>query len=77
MVLDDLTEIIKKIAPNSKTDNLSGSSRLKEDLGLDSLSSLMMAMQIEEKYKFKFEKMAMFTTVQEVIDYLASIGIKD
>lgn len=77
MIIDELKTIIKAVSPNSDISNVSGDTKLKEDLGLDSLSTLMMAMQIETKYNFKFENLTGFKTVQEVLDYLASVGIKD
>lgn len=77
MIIDELKTIIKAVSPNSDISNVSGDTKLKEDLGLDSLSTLMMAMQIESKYNFKFENLTGFKTVQEVLDYLASVGIKD
>ena len=77
MIVDELKLLIKQVSPNSDVSNIKPETRLKEDLGLDSLSTLMLAMQIETKFNFKFEQLSGFKTVKEVLDYLASVGITD
>ncbi len=48
------------------------SSRIKEDLGADSLNILQLLMKIEDDYGIVIpdEKLAAFETVQDVITYL-------
>ena len=49
-------------------------SRIKEDLGADSLNILQLLMKIEDDYGIVIpdEKLAKFETVQDVIEYLDS-----
>ena len=45
-------------------------SQLTSDLGLDSLTTLLLSLAIENKFNFKFEGMVKFNTVGEVIDHI-------
>lgn len=47
-------------------------SRIKEDLGADSLNILQLLMKIEDEYGIVIpdEKLAHFETVKDVVDYL-------
>lgn len=49
------------------------SSSLKEDLGLDSISTLYLVLEIEREFGIKFENQVLtsFVTVGEVEDYIA------
>lgn len=51
-------------------------SRIKDDLGADSLDILQLLMKIEDEYGIMIpdEKLAGFVTVQDVVDFLDSIG---
>ena len=44
--------------------------KLVEDLDFDSLSMMMMSLEIEEAFGFRFEEMVKFETVGEVCSYL-------
>lgn len=77
MIIDDLKQILKKVAPKVNAENMTEDSRLLEDLRLDSLSVLMMSMEVEEFYGIKLEEFVPFKTVKDVIEYLKKIGIKD
>ena len=52
------------------------SSRIKEDLGADSLDVLQMLMTIEEDYGIVIpdEKLRTFKTVQDIVDYCEEGG---
>lgn len=47
-------------------------SRFKEDLGADSIDTLQLLMTIEEDYGIVIpdEKLTLFVTVQDIVDYL-------
>lgn len=50
-------------------------SKIKDDLGADSLDILQLLMKIEDEYGIMIpdEKLAGFVTVQDVVDFLDSI----
>lgn len=77
MIIDDLKQILKKVAPKVDAEKMTEDTRLLEDLRLDSLSVLMMSMEVEEFYGIKLEEFVPFKTVKDVIEYLKKIGIKD
>lgn len=70
--LDQLKEIISNIAPDTDVTNTNTTrdSKLVEDLGFDSLSMMMLAMEIENTYNFQFDEVTDFITVGDVIDYI-------
>lgn len=70
MMLEDLKEILKRIDPEINTDNIDENTDLSLDLGLDSLSMLMLAYEIEEEYGFFFEQTERFKTVGDVCKYI-------
>jgi acyl carrier protein len=49
------------------------SSRLREDLGADSVDAVMLVMALEREFKGKisFEEAARLSTVEEVVDYVS------
>lgn len=71
-ILDELKAIFKQISPKMDTDAITPDTRLVEDLGLDSLSILLMSFAIEKRFEFKFDSVQRFATVDEVIEYIAS-----
>ena len=71
-ILDELKTIFKQITPKIDTDAITSGTRLVEDLGLDSLTILLMSFAIEKKFEFKFDSVQKFVTVGEVIEYITS-----
>ena len=53
-------------------ENINADTRLKEDLGFDSLAMMMMAMELEEAFCFKFAECVKFENVGDVCAYLES-----
>ena len=72
-MLDKLKEILKKVLPNADTSNITAETNLVEDLGFDSLAIMMMSMEIEDEFNFRFTEFVKFETVGDVIDYLESM----
>ena len=70
-ILDELKAIFKQITPKVDTDTITPATRLTEDLGLDSLTILLMSFAIEKKFAFSFDGVQKFATVGEVIEYIA------
>ena len=71
-MLDKLKEILGKVLPDVDMSKVSESTNLVEDLGFDSLAMMMMAMELEEAFDFKFTEFVKFETVGDVCGYLES-----
>lgn len=69
-ILDGLKAIFKQIKPNLDSDTVTEQTRLIEDLGLDSLTILLLSFAIEKKFEFKFDGAPKFASVGEVMDYI-------
>ena len=69
-IFQELKVIVKMIKPNLDAETLTGQTRLIEDLGLDSLTILLLSFAIEKKFEFKFEGTPRFASIDEVIDYI-------
>ena len=71
-IFNELKEILKLIKPSADFSNINEDSQLVRDVGLDSLTILLLSLAIENKFGFKFEGNPKFTTVGEVIDYVSA-----
>lgn len=71
-IFDELKEILKLIKPSADFSSINMDSQLVRDVGLDSLTILLLSLAIENKFQFKFEGTPKFNTVGEVIDYVGS-----
>lgn len=71
-MLDKLKEILGKVLPDVDMSTVSESTELKEDLGFDSLAMMMMSMELEDAFNFKFTEFVKFETVGDVCGYLES-----
>lgn len=71
-IFDELKEILKLIKPSIDMSNVNDESQLVRDVGLDSLTILLLSLAVENKFGFKFDGNPKFTTVGEVIDYISS-----
>ena len=69
-IFTELKAIIKLVKPNVDTEALTQQTRLIEDLGLDSLTILLLSFAIEKKFEFKFDGAPKFASVGEVMDYI-------
>jgi len=69
-IFDELKEILKIIKPSADFTNINDDSQLVRDVGLDSLTILLLSLAIENKFGFKFDGNPKFATVGEVIDYI-------
>ena len=67
-ILEGLKEVLKMIRPTADLDGVTPDSRLLEDLGLDSLTMLLLSLGIENKFNMRFDGNANLTTVADVID---------
>ena len=71
-MLDKLKEILGKVLPDTDMNTVTENTRLIDDLGFDSLAIMMMSMEIEDAFNFKFKEFVKFETVGDVCDYLES-----
>ena len=71
-MLEKLKTILGKVLPDMDVSEVTHDTRLVEDLGFDSLAMMMMAMEIEDAFGFKFSEFVKFETVGDVCGYLES-----
>jgi acyl carrier protein len=71
-IFEGLKEILKQIKPSMDLSSVNEDSQLVRDVGLDSLTILLLSLAVENKFGFKFEGTPKFETVGEVIDYVGS-----
>lgn len=67
-IMDGLKEVIVTIRPNVDTTSITAESLLLEDIGLDSLTMLLMSLAIENKFGIRFDGPVQLKKVQDVID---------
>ena len=71
-IFDEMKEIMKVIKPSADFTNINEDSQLVRDVGLDSLTIMLLSLAIENKFVFKFDGNPKFTTVGEVIDFISA-----
>ena len=69
-MLQKLKDILAKVTPDIDMDAVTNDTRLIEDLEFDSLALMMMSMEIEDAFGFKFTEFVRFETVGDVCKYL-------
>jgi len=69
-IMAGLKEILALIKPSFNADTITKETRLIEDIGLDSLTMMLMSLAIENKFAFHFSGQIQFTTVGEVISFM-------
>lgn len=69
-MLEQLKEILGKVLRDVDMSQVTEETRLVQDLGFDSLAMMMMAMEIEDVYGFRFTELVQFETVGDVCGYL-------
>lgn len=69
-IFESLKDIVWQIRPSIDLTKIKEDSQLVRDLGLDSLTILLLSLAVENKYGFKFEGSPRFETVNEVTDYI-------
>lgn len=69
-ILEDLKEILQLIKPSLDLSTVNEDTQLISDIGLNSLTIMLLSLAIENKFKIKFEGALKFNTVGDVIDYI-------
>ncbi len=75
-ILNELKEILILIKPSMDLSAVTEESQLVRDVGLDSLTILLLSLAVENKFGFKFEGTPKFETVGGVIDYISLHAMK-
>ena len=75
-MLDKLKNILSKVLPDVDMSTVTEETRLIEDLGFDSLALMMMSMELEDAFGFKFTEFVKFETVGDVCEYLEERVVK-
>ena len=68
--LEKLKKLISETMPEIDVEPITQSASLQNDLGLDSLSVMMISIVVEEHFGFEFEGDINFETVGEICDYI-------
>ena len=74
-MLEKLKVILAKVDQNIKMDTVTEETKLFDDLGLDSLSIMLFAMEIEAAFNYRFTEPVKFVTVGDVCKYLTDNGV--
>ncbi|MBR2226562.1 MAG: acyl carrier protein [Bacteroidales bacterium] len=53
-VLDGLKEVLTVLRPNTDLSNVNSSTELVRELGIDSLTMMLLSLAVEEKFKMRF-----------------------
>ncbi len=75
-VFEDLKEILTGVKPKLDQSTITFESRLVNDLGIDSLSMLLLSLAAENKFHVQFASDKMFETVGDVCDYIVKANEK-
>ena len=71
-MLERLKNVLERVVPDVDISKVNENTTLIDDLGFDSLAIMMMSMEIEDAFKFKFKEFVKFETVGDVCNYLES-----
>ncbi len=71
-IFEKLKEILLLIKPSMDFSSVNEDSQLVRDVGLDSLTIMLLSLGVEKEFGFQFEGSPKFNTVGEVIDYIGS-----
>ena len=71
-IMAGLKEVLAMVKPKLDQSAITEDASVVRDLGIDSLSMLLMSLGIETKFGFQFASQKPFETVGEVIDYIES-----
>ena len=71
-MLEKLKELLGKVLPDVDMTKVTEATKLVEELGFDSLALMMLSMEIEDAFGFRFSEFVRFETVGDVCGYLES-----
>ncbi len=70
MMNSKLKELFLSVCPNIDVEKVNDETRLYEDLGIDSLSMLMLVLGLEENFGLKVDTNMKFKTIGDVLNYV-------
>lgn len=70
MIFEKLLEIFENVIPEVPAEEITLASSLEEDLGLNSLTTMLLAVSIEDEFGITFEDAATLETVDDVCRYI-------
>ena len=71
-MLEQLKDVIARVLPDTDISGVTKDTRLIDDLGFDSLALMMMSMEIEDAFDFRFNEFVQFETIGDACSYLES-----
>ncbi len=77
MIYGKLIEIFKRIKPSVDENKITMDSRLVEDLAIDSLTMMLLAISVEDEFQMQFEANPNFTSVRDLCNYVAKATGKE
>lgn len=75
-MLERLKNVLGRVVPGVDLAAVNEQTRLIEDLGFDSLAMMMMSMEVEDNFGFKFTEFVKFVTVGDVCEYVEKKATK-
>lgn len=72
--LERLKKIFVKIMPQTDVANITLDTLITNDLGVDSLHMVMLAIALEDEFKIRLNPSDRFTTVGDVITFIDDLG---
>ncbi len=70
-MLENLKKIISRVLPKIDISTVTEDTKLFEDLNFDSLTIMMMSMEIEDEFGFRFTEFVKFETVGDACAYIS------
>lgn len=70
-ILEQLKQVLIILKPKTDLSAVSMNSRLVTDLGVDSLSQMLLAMAIEDKFGITIDSAVNFQKVSDVVNYVS------
>ncbi len=71
MIYEKLIEIFGNVIPEVDSEEITRESNLMEDLGLNSLTMMLLAVSIEDEFDIQFEGADNLETVQDVVNFIS------
>jgi acyl carrier protein len=73
-MLEKLKELLGKVLPDVDMTQVTEQTKLASELGFDSLALMMLSMEIEDAFGFRFSEFVRFETVGDVCRFLEERG---
>lgn len=67
-IMEGLKQILSDVKPKLDLSKVNMETALSSEMGIDSLSMLLMSLAIENKFGFQFSSQEIFQTVGQVVD---------